>query len=637
MSDIIQLLPDAIANQIAAGEVVQRPASVVKELVENAIDAGGTQVVVIIREAGKHLIQVVDNGAGMSATDARMSFERHATSKIRLAEDIYSIRTLGFRGEALASIAAVAQVSLTTRRAEDELATCLEIEASTLKHIDLDSAPVGTSLSVKNLFFNIPARRNFLKSNAVELRHINDEFFRIALARPDIAFDFYQHDTEVYHLTPGTLGHRIAELFGDSYGGQTLRCQEETPHVRISGYIGKPEVARRTRGEQFFFVNDRFIKSSYLNHAVMSAYEALLPDSTFPFYALFLDIDPQYIDVNVHPTKTEIKFSDERTVYAIVRAAVKRSLGTNLVTPSTDQDDFFPIFSPPHTTEPTQPEGTLRPSAVNNYQALRSADPWKQANREQWEDLYSEKENTPFQETSSEEDASAITFQSAANDIPARGGLFGSGLPSDAPPLLTDLSSDETLTSDAPFQVHQHYIAIQVKSGLMLIDQQAAHERILYEQYGQSLARHTGRVSSAVSQQTLFPSTVRLSPADMGLVQELEEEIQALGFDITVLSNDTLIINGIPVGVKGGNETRVLEGLIEQYKNNQARLSLDKQDNVARSIAKRMSVRSAQKLSSPEMKSLIDRLFACENPTYAPDGRRTFHIITLAHIAAFFK
>ena len=640
MSDIIQLLPDAIANQIAAGEVVQRPASVVKELVENAIDAGGTHVTVIIRESGKQLIQVVDNGSGMSATDARMSFERHATSKIRRAEDVYAIKTLGFRGEALASIAAVAQVALTTRRAEDELATHLEVEASAIKHIEPDSAPVGTSLSVKNLFFNIPARRNFLKSNAVELRHINDEFFRIALARPDIAFEFYQHDTEVYHLTPGTLGHRIAELFGDSYGGQILRCQEETPHVRITGYIGKPEAARRTRGEQFFFVNDRFIKSSYLNHAVMSAYEALLPEGSFPFYALFLTIDPQHIDVNVHPTKTEIKFSDERTVYAIVRAAVKRSLGTNLVTPTSDQDDFFPIFSP---ERPAVPDATLRPSAINNYQALRSVDgahSWQQANREQWGDQYADQPMSADQSAgkrlTSDDDTSALTFQSAANDIPARGVMSNpEGLRRAT--SLADETSSEMVADDAPFQVHQRYIAIQVKSGLMLIDQQAAHERILYEQYGQSLAQNAQQFSSAVSQQTLFPSTVRLSPADVDLVRELQDEIQALGFDVTVLSNDTAVINGIPVGVKGGTEARVLEGLIEQYKNNQAQLSLGKQDNVARSIAKRMSVRSAQTLRTTEMTSLIDRLFTCQNPTYAPDGRRTFHVITLAQLAAFFK
>lgn len=623
MADIIQLLPDAIANQIAAGEVVQRPASVVKELVENALDAGAAHITVVVKDAGKQLIQVIDDGDGMSAKDARMSFERHATSKIRQTADIYAIKTLGFRGEALASIAAVAQVSLLTRRAEDELATQIEIEGSALKHSGPETAPVGTRITVKNLFFNIPARRAFLKSNAVELRHINDEFFRIALARPGIAFDFYQHDTEVYHLTAGTLLHRIVALYGDSYGRQTLRCQEETPHLSIGGFIGKPEAARRTRGEQFFFVNERYIRSSYLNHAVMSAYEALLPEGTFPFYALFLEVDPQHIDVNVHPTKTEIKFSDERTIYAIVRAAVKRSLGTNLVTPSTGEDNFFPILSP---TDP--PATTLRGSAVNNYQALRSADAWQPANQERWE-------GNPSAEGNQEDDASAITFQSAANDIPPRGGGFvESG----------QTNGELALPLGTPFQVHQRYIALPVRSGLMLIDQQAAHERILYEQYGQSLHQRpsegrfpTGQLAVSVSQQMLFPATVRLSAADMALMGELQEEIRALGFAFTLSGPDTLVINGIPVDVKAGTETRVLEGLMEQYKNNQAQLSLEKRENVARSIAKRMSVRSAQPLSPPEMASLIERLFACANPTYAPDGRRTFHTLTLEHIASFFK
>ena len=622
MADIIQLLPDAIANQIAAGEVVQRPASVVKELVENALDAGATHITVVVKEAGKQLIQVIDDGVGMSVTDARMSFERHATSKIRQAADIYAIKTLGFRGEALASIAAVAQVSLVTRRAEDELATLLEVEGSALKHSGPETAPVGTRITVKNLFYNIPARRAFLKSNAVELRHINDEFFRIALARPGIAFEFYQHDTEVYHLTAGTLLHRVVELYGDSYGQQTLRCQEETPHLSIGGFIGKPEAARRTRGEQFFFVNERYIKSSYLNHAVMSAYEALLPEGTFPFYALFLEVDPQHIDVNVHPTKTEIKFSDERTIYAIVRAAVKRSLGTNLVTPSTGEDNFFPILSP---TDP--PASTLRGSAVNNYQALRSADAWQPANRERWEDIPAGR-LSGLPDVNQDGDA-AITFQSAANDIPPRG---GGSLPREA------ASGELALPLGMPFQIHQRYIALAVRSGLMLIDQQAAHERILYEQYGQSLRQSypTGG-RAAVSQQMLFPATVRLSAADMALVGELQEEIRALGFAFTLSGADTLVINGIPVDVKAGTETQVLEGLMEQYKNNQAQLSLDKRENVTRSIAKRMAVRTAQSLSPPEMASLIERLFACANPTYAPDGRRTFHTVTLEHIASFFK
>jgi DNA mismatch repair protein MutL len=637
MADIIQLLPDAIANQIAAGEVVQRPASVVKELVENALDAEATHVTVVVKEAGKQLIQVIDDGVGMSATDARLSFERHATSKIRQAADIYAIKTLGFRGEALASIAAVAQVSMVTRRAEDELATQLDVEASTLKHSGPETAPMGTRITVKNLFFNIPARRAFLKSNAVELRHINDEFFRIALARPGIAFDFYQHDTEVYHLTAGTLLHRITELYGERYGSQTLRCQEETPHLSIGGFIGKPEAARRTRGEQFFFVNERYIKSSYLNHAVMSAYEALLPEGTFPFYALFLEVDPQHIDVNVHPTKTEIKFSDERTIYAIVRAAVKRSLGTNLVTPSPGGDNFFPILSP---TE--SPTATLRGSAVNDYQAMRSvggspSDAWQSANRDYWEG------NVPASQPDDgqEDDAPAITFQSAANDIPPRGAeLVDDGLG----------GGELALPLGAPFQVQQRYIVLPVRSGLMLIDQQAAHERILYEQYGQSLRQGegsqaqfsgsrppAGQHAASVSQQMLFPATMRLSAADMALVGELQDEIRALGFALTLLEPNTLVINGIPVDVKAGSEARVLEGLMEQYKNNQAQLSLDKRENVIRSIAKRMAVRAAQPLSAPEMASLIERLFACANPTYAPDGRKTFHTVTPEHIASFFK
>ena len=613
MSDIIQLLPDAIANQIAAGEVVQRPASVVKELVENAIDASSTRISIVIKEAGKSLIQVIDNGKGMSATDARMSFERHATSKIRSAEDIYAIRTLGFRGEALASIAAVAQVTMITRQADSELAHRITIEGSALKEIEPVSAAPGTNISIKNLFYNIPARRNFLKSNSVELRHIVDEFFRIALAYPEIDFEFFQHDTEIYHLTAGDLHHRVLTLFGDAYAGNVLPCQEETPHVRITGYVGKPGAAKRTRGEQFFFVNQRFIKSSYLNHAVMSAYEALLPDATFPFYTLFLDIDPQHIDVNVHPTKTEIKFSDERTVYAIVRAAVKRSLGTNLVTPSLGEDDYFPMLK-----TSGEPSST---SEKSDYQTFRSANPWQETNLKQWENAYetpttAQRLPKELALLSTEEDEE-VTFQSAANRKPTDGPVF--------------LDSVRN-TSELPFQIHQSYIAIQVKSGLMLIDQQAAHERILYEQYALALEK-----KSTVSQQTLFPQTITLHPADVALVQELQDEIMALGFDLTIFGKDQVVVNGIPVDIKGGTEASVLEDLIEQFKNNQARLSIDKRDNVVRSLAKRTAVRAGQTLSPTEMSKLIDRLFACINANYAPDGRRTFYILALDKIAALFN
>ena len=336
MSDIIQLLPDAIANQIAAGEVVQRPASALKELLENAVDAGATSIQVLVKEAGKQLIQVIDNGKGMSATDARMSFERHATSKIRTSQDLFAIRTFGFRGEALASIAAVAQVELKTRQSDSELGTLIQIEGSEVKKQEPVGAPVGTSVSMKNLFFNVPARRNFLKSNPVEMRHIVDEFQRVALSYPEVAFSLFQQDLEVYSLPAGKLSQRIVGIFGKSYQGQLVPCDENTPHVNVKGYIGKPENAKKTRGEQFFFVNNRYIKSSYLHHAVSSAFEGLIPGDQFPFYVLFLDIDPVHIDINVHPTKTEIKFDDERTVYAVIRSAVKQALGAHHVMPAID-------------------------------------------------------------------------------------------------------------------------------------------------------------------------------------------------------------------------------------------------------------------------------------------------------------
>ena len=346
MSDIIRLLPDHLANQIAAGEVVQRPASVVKELLENSIDAGATEITLIIKESGKSLIQVVDNGKGMSITDARMCFERHATSKIQTTEDLFSIRTMGFRGEAMASIAAVAQVELKSRRAEDELGVLINIEGSEVKGQEPTSHPIGTCISVKNLFFNVPARRNFLKSNAVEMRHVVDEFHHVALAYPNVSMSLHQNDLEMYALLPSKLSKRIVNIFGRKYQDQMASCEEETDVIKVWGYVGKPESAKKTRGEQFFFTNHRYIKSSYLNHAVITAFEGLLQEGTFPFYTLFIEIDPKHIDINVHPTKTEIKFDDERTVYAIVKAAVKQALGTHNIAPAIDfsQDVNFASF-----------------------------------------------------------------------------------------------------------------------------------------------------------------------------------------------------------------------------------------------------------------------------------------------------
>lgn len=635
MSDIIKLLPDAIANQIAAGEVVQRPASVVKELVENAIDANSSYVCVVVKDAGKTLIQVTDNGKGMSHTDARMCFERHATSKIQSAEDIFRIKTLGFRGEALASIAAVAQVGLTTRQHQDETGTQIIVEGSAFKSSEPVATEPGTSISVKNLFYNIPARRNFLKSHAVEMHHITEEFTRIALAHPDITFELYQNDTQMYYLPPGKLASRIADLFGKDTQQQILSCHEETPHVQIRGYIGQPDYVRKTRGHQYFFINQRFIKNSYLNHAVMSAYEAMLPEDSFPFYVLFIDIDPKHIDVNVHPTKTEIKLEDERTVYAIVRAAVKRSLGTNLVIPVTEEDDnqSFAVFSAANNIRDTSAPATqTQPSQSNrDYSQFKSGSAMKSSNLRNWESLYEQNGQHPgdqrpedqksyfdFDEKGQTDEAeNAVTFQSAANRMPTTGTLF---------------KENAHGNSESPFQIHYTYIATQVKSGLMIIDQQAAHERILFEQYSLSLERRSG-----TSQQSLFPQTLHLNPADFTLLQELKDEIQALGFDLVLTGRQAVVINGIPADIKGGNETEILEGLIEQYKYNQSKLSLSRRDNLARSIAKRMAVKKGQKLNPAEMSTLIDRLFACINSNYSPDGQQTFYILELNNIADFFR
>src|SRR5690606_19941031 len=418
MLDIIQLLPDAIANQIAAGEVVQRPASVVKELLENAIDAKSTKIIVKIKEAGKTLIQIIDNGSGMSGTDARMSFERHATSKIRKSEDLFSIRTMGFRGEALASIAAVAQVEMRTKRQEDEIGSCVIIEGSEVKKQEPVACADGTCISVKNLFFNVPARRNFLKSNPVETRHIIDEFQRAALSHPEISFSLFQNDMEVYNLPAGKLSQRIVGLFGKQYKEQLITCREETDHIVIKGYIGKPEHAKRTKGEQFFFVNNRYIRNSYLNHAILNAYEGLLPEDSYPFYVLFIEIDPVHIDINVHPTKTEIKFDDERTVYAIVRAAAKQALGAHNITPTLD----FDLDVNFHSIRPTL---NVNPAnqAERNYGQFKTSSR-EHANAQHWEKMFeiSQKEITDYSggEIPDFRQQESLTFESAANQMPSQ-------------------------------------------------------------------------------------------------------------------------------------------------------------------------------------------------------------------------
>jgi DNA mismatch repair protein MutL len=612
VKDIIQLLPDSLANQIAAGEVVQRPASVVKELMENAVDAGAIQIQLVVKEAGKTLIQVIDNGTGMSETDARMSFERHATSKIKTTDDLFSIRTMGFRGEALASIAAVAQVEMKTRREGEELGTIIKIEGSHTKVQEAITCPVGTNLCVRNLFFNVPARRNFLKSNAVEMRHIIDEFHRIALSYPEKGFSLIHNDTEIYKLTPGKLSHRIVALFGKTYREQLAACQEDTPFISIHGYVGKPEFSKKTRGEQFFFVNNRFIRHHYLHHAVMSAYESLVPEDAFPFYVLFIEINPVHIDINVHPTKTEIKFDDERAVYAIVAAAVRKALGTNNLMPSLDFevkvnfDDFLLPKNKP--TTPSQP--------VSYPQKT----PLEKSNQQNWQKLYADFQEAFFKENegviqTTEPVAEEITFSSKINTIGEKS------------------ESDNYFEEESPeiFAIHNRFLVMQTKTGMMLIDRQLASERILFERFIEKMRNLTGG-----SQQLLFPVTIELNSSDYELLTEIEEEIGLLGFSFTQIGKTNIAVNGIPPEVTPGTEKQMLEGLLEQYKWNQAHLKLDSKENIARSLARKSSVKAGTFLSDQEHDMLIKQLFLTRKPNYAPDGKPVFTLLTFDKLVSLF-
>jgi DNA mismatch repair protein MutL len=614
MSDIIQLLPDSVANQIAAGEVVQRPASAVKELIENAIDAGADKIKLIVKDAGKSLIQVIDNGCGMSITDARLCFERHATSKIRQAEDLFAIRTMGFRGEALASIAAIAQVELKTKRVEDELGTIIEIEGSKVISQQPEALPGGTSISVKNLFYNIPARRNFLKSNSVEMRHIIDEFQRVALAHPKIFFSLHSDGNELFHLPSETLKQRIVHLFGNNYNQRLVPVEEDTTIITVSGFIGKPEFAKKTRGEQFFFVNKRFVKDPYLNHAVMNAYEDILPADTYPLYVLFIEIDPSKIDINVHPTKTEIKYEDDKAMYAILRSTVKRSLGRYNITPTLDfnqETSFTNLITNKPLEEIQAPTISFNP----NF--------------------------NPFEDTKSSSSSSSRATSYAA-------GLEKKvGIPQNWDSLyqITQRETAEQLTlppssSTAPqdkvkqfFQLHNRFIVSQIHSGFMLIDQQAAHERILFEHYMEQLEHNQGS-----SQQSLFPQTVELSAADCALMEDILPEIQTLGFQVRPLGKTTFIVDGIPADLgQGINETKILEQLLEDFKNNKDELQLNKRENLARSLAKNAAIKPGTTLDNQEMAELIDKLFATQSPSISIHGKPIVVTITLQELMERFN
>ena len=614
MSDLIQLLPESIANQIAAGEVVQRPASVVKELMENAIDAGALNIQVIVKEAGKTLVQVIDDGNGMSLTDARMCFERHATSKIRKSDDLFHIRTMGFRGEAMASIAAVAQVELKTKTRSDELGTVVNVEGSKIKKHEHVACLQGTSLEVRHLFYNVPARRNFLKSNPVEMRHIIDEFQRAALGHPGISFRLFQNDIEVYNLPPGKLVKRIKHLFGKNYQEQLVAVSEETPHLKITGYVGKPEYSKKTRGEQFLFVNQRYIRSNYLNHAVQSSFENLLPADHFPFFVIFLDIDPANIDVNVHPTKTEIKFVDERTVYGVIKSSVKQALGQHNISPSLDFNTDINI----DLSASLGGANAGRTEQEMNYERFRGLHE-KEANIRNWETLYDDRDT----QKADRSDQSGDAWQERV--------ILGSKLnnPPDIKQGLLPESPEKTATT---FQLHGRYIISQVKSGMMVVNQVAAHQRIIFEKYLEVI-----RTKSGSSQRLLFPVTIELNPSDFALLLDIKEEIESLGFDFEIFGKNAIIIHGIPPGVIDINEKEIFEGLIEQYKLHKEKLEIKIHENLALAMAKYTCMREGKILKAEERLVLIDQLFGCRNPNYSPFGESTYHVVNLDQLESYFK
>ncbi|MBB1285900.1 DNA mismatch repair endonuclease MutL [Flavisolibacter sp. BT320] len=596
MADRIVLLPDNIANQIAAGEVIQRPASAVKELLENAVDAGATEIRLFLADAGKALIQVIDNGAGMSETDARMCFERHATSKIKNIDDLFHIRTMGFRGEALASIAAVAQVELRSRRAEDEVGTCIEIENSVVKKQTPVAAPVGTSISMKNLFFNVPARRNFLKSNAAEMRHVIDEFIRVALAFPNIFFSLTSNGQQLFYLEGGSLKQRIVQLLGNNYSAKLVSVKENTDYLNVYGFIGKPETAKKTRGDQYFFVNNRFIKSGYLHHAIMQAYQDLIPLDSFPAYVLFIDLDPTQIDVNVHPTKQEIKFEDEKIVYAFVQAAVKHSLAQFSITPTLD----FNLDASIQGLDAVQKPFTEREQAATQASTIfRTFTEANQAHK-----VVSGEWSAGSKESSS-------GFVSLTKQL-----MQMQEVPMEEPVQLTTHQAALTTT---PTQIFNTYILLPTAEKFYLIHQQAAHERIVYERLE---AATLGR--PVATQQSLFPVSVELTPQDAVLLTELLPDLQKLGYTIEPFGQSTFVIQGTPADVLTGNEKGALENILEHYKHFSSELKLPRREVLLRTVAWQQAVKTGTVLTEKEMTQLVEDLFACRQPNATASGRPTY-------------
>jgi DNA mismatch repair protein MutL len=592
MSSHIQLLPDHVANQIAAGEVIQRPASAVKELLENAVDAGARNIQLIVKDGGRTLIQVIDNGSGMNEFDARLCFARHATSKLRQADDLWSLRTMGFRGEALASIAAVAQVEMRTRRKEEETGCLIEIEGSEITRQEPTACQQGTSIAVRNLFFNVPARRNFLKSNQVETRHIFDEFYRVALAFPEIAFSLINQGDEVHRLMPGSFKQRIVAIYGQSWNEKIIQVSEENTAIKITGFIGKPDFTRKTRGEQFFFINNRFIKSTYLHHAVQMAYQDFIPAGDHSIYFIRFDVPPSSIDINIHPTKTEIKFEDDRTAYGILLSSIRKALGAFSLSPSLDFEaemQYVPL--PTRNTEIKAPEIKVNPD-YNPFAPPKPDNSSFQLSKIRWDDL--EGRNEPEQ--------------------------------------LSALPSDSVHAEKSqPWLLHGTYICSQVKSGLMLIDLQGARERILYERFCKRTQQQ------GASQQLLFPTLVELPKADYALFGEIEDELQAMGFDYEPFGDATLKITGVPAEALNADARQSIEQILESYRSEAGNHQLSNKEKIAKSLA-RIGARCSDKFPGTEqMLIIIEKLFACESGSYSPSGRNIVQIIPLDELNERFQ
>jgi len=630
LTSVIKLLPDAVANQIAAGEVVQRPANAVKELLENSLDAGATKITLLVKDGGSTLMQVIDNGKGMSEMDARLCWERHATSKIRKAEDLFKLDTYGFRGEAMASIAAVSQVEMKTKRADDEVAQLIRIEGSEVLEQRVDAAPQGTNIAIKNLFYNLPARRNFLKSIAVETRHIVEEFLRQSMANPGIEFVYHNNGSLVYHFKAQPLKDRVLEAMGKKPNTEILEVKENTDIVQITGFVGAPGTAKRTRGEQFFFMNGRFIRSNYFHHAVNAAYEGLIPSDEFPLYALYLNVDPAKVDVNVHPTKTEVKFEDEKHIYNLVKAAVRKALGNFVVQPSISLGDFThmgdflnqPMSTQQLNTNQWQTDRSAFTEKRNpNYNPFgeQGGGGYQRSSNQDWQKVLGSVEQTGMhtmhRDSSFNGDSSGQSNQISALDNPN-----------------SDTSTEPNTLIQGLFPLSDAYLVVNRGGVLTVIDKKLAQQHVFYHDYLKQLQAHAGQ-----SQHLLFPRTVELPPAQIPVVLELLQELQWLGFDINHFGGNTLIVNGLPALLTQGDEQKLIENLIEDYQNTQGDLKLGKYESMALSMARHAVMRSGMGKTHEELQQLALRLFALHNPSHTFDGKPIFIEISAAFIYDTFQ